>query len=79
MALKILAFVLIIIGAAISYGARFIVDRLNLSLRVNVADAEAFDAEGLEKFKRMKAMSIVKLIGLVILLPGVILVFITFR
>ncbi len=79
MALKILAFILIIIGAIIAYGAGFIVDRLKLSQRVSVADADMFDAEGLEKYKRMKAMSIVKLIGLIILLPGVILVFITFR
>jgi multisubunit Na+/H+ antiporter MnhG subunit len=79
MAIKILAFILVILGAIVSYGAGFIVDRLKLSQRVKVADAEMFDAEGLEKYKRMKAMSIVKLMGLVVLLPGVILVFIAYR
>jgi hypothetical protein len=32
--------------AIIAYGAGFIVDRLKLSQRVSVADADMFDAEG---------------------------------
>lgn len=79
MAMQILAFVFILIGAVIAYGAGVIVDRFGIAGRVHVKEAEAFSPEELEKYKRLKALSLVKMAGLFVLLPGVILIFITFR
>lgn len=78
-ALKIIAFVLIAAGAVINYGAKYIVRRLSLEERVYVGEADELGDKELEEYKRTKAISKVKLIGLFILLPGVILVFIAFR
>ena len=78
-ALKVIAFVLILAGAVINYAAGLIVDRFSLAKKVTVREAHEFDEENLEKYKRMKALSIVKLAGFITLFPGVILVFIAFK
>ncbi|HPU44852.1 MAG: hypothetical protein GXX04_09685 [Clostridiaceae bacterium] len=77
--LKIAAILLIVIGAAVNYGAGYIVKRLSLSQRITVKEAREFTDEALEEYKRMKALSLVKLIGLFIFIPGVVLVFVAFR
>ena len=44
-----------------------------------VKEAHELTGEALEEYKRMKALSLVKLVGLFTLVPGVVLVFIAFR
>lgn len=78
-ALKIISALLIVIGAVINYAARIIVKRLSLEQRVTVREAHEFSSEELEKYKQMKALSIVKLAGFIVLFPGVILVFFAFK
>jgi len=78
-ALKIAGILLMVAGAAINYGAKYIVRRLALDQRVTVKEAGEFTGEALEEYKRMKALSMVKLVGLFTLLPGVVLVLIAFR
>ncbi|MDI9514210.1 MAG: hypothetical protein GX384_03550 [Clostridiaceae bacterium] len=77
--LKIAAILLIVTGAVINYGAGYIVKRLALSQRVAVKEAHEFTGEALEEYKRMKALSMVKLVGLFTLIPGVVLIFIAFK
>lgn len=79
MILKILAFVLIVIGAFISYGARFIVSRTGYASRIKINEAMELPSEEVEKYRLDKATVRVKMLGLLVLLPGVILIFITFR
>ncbi|HPU21913.1 MAG TPA: hypothetical protein PL099_02855 [Thermoclostridium caenicola] len=78
-ALKIACILLMMAGAAINYSAKYIVRRLALEQRVTVKEAGELTGEALEEYKRMKACSIVKLVGLFTLLPGVVLVLIAFR
>ncbi|NLW03004.1 MAG: hypothetical protein GX027_07035 [Clostridiaceae bacterium] len=77
--LKIAAILLIVVGAAINYSAGYIVKRLSLGRRMAVKEAHELTGEALEEYKRMKALSLVKLVGLFTLVPGVVLVFIAFR
>lgn len=78
-ALKIAGILLIAAGAAINYGAGYIVRRLALDQRVTMKEAGELTGEALEEYKRMKARSIVKLVGLFTLLPGVVLVLTAFK
>lgn len=77
--LKIAAILLMAAGAAVNYGARYIVKRLSLNQRVNVKEAHGFTGEALEEYKQVKALTTVKLVGLFILIPGVVLIFIAFQ
>ncbi len=79
MLLKIIAFLLIVAGAVISYGAKFIVEKRGLAQKVKVEEAQEMNSEELEKYRHAKAMTQVKLLGLAIMLPGVVLVFWLFR
>jgi hypothetical protein len=77
--LKIIAFVLIAAGAFINYGAKLIVNRLKLADKMNASEAGEFSDEELEKYKMTKAIARVKVVGVLVMLPGVILIYIAFR
>lgn len=79
MTLKIVAFVLILIGAVINYGAGLIVRRMNLAEKTDAKEAGELSGEELEQYKLTKAIARVKIIGLFVMLPGVFLVFYSFR
>jgi multisubunit Na+/H+ antiporter MnhG subunit len=78
-ALKIIAALLIIAGAVVNYAAKIIVRRFNITERVKVPDSYGLSGEELERYKQMKALSIVKMAGFFILVPGVFMVFLAFR
>lgn len=77
--LKILGFVLLAIGAIISYGSKAIAERTSLIHRINVDEAWDFPPEELESYRRQKASVRIKLIGMMVLLPGVIMLIIAYR
>lgn len=77
--LKIIAIILMAIGAFINYGAKLIVNRLSLAEKVNVTEAQELPDEELEKYRLTKAIARVKVVGLLVMLPGVFLVFIAFK
>lgn len=78
-ALQIISALLIVAGAAVNYTAKIIVRRLDLARKVKVPEEYGFSGEELENFKRTKALSIVKMAGFIIILPGVIMVFFAYR
>jgi len=79
MTFKIISFVLIIIGAVINYGAGWIVRKLDLAEKTDAKEAEELTGEELEQYKLTKAIARVKFIGFLIMLPGVLLVFNSYR
>ncbi len=79
MGLKIVAFILIIVGAFINYGAKLIVKRLDLAQKVKVEEAAELAGDELEAYKLTKAIARVKVVGLLIMLPGVLLIFVAYR
>jgi hypothetical protein len=78
-ALKVIAFILILIGALTNYGAKLIAKRINLAERINVSEASELSDEELKQYKLTKATARVKAVGLLIMLPGVFLIFYLFR
>ncbi len=78
-ALKILAFLLIGIGAFVNYGAKLIVKYTKLNEKMTADEAEEFSEEELNEYKLTKATARVKVVGLLLMLPGVFLVFYAFR
>ena len=77
--LKIIGFMLIVIGAIINYGAKLIAKRMNLAERIKVDEAAELSEDALEEYKQTKAMVRVKVAGLLVLLPGVFLLFYLYR
>ena len=77
--LKIVAFVLMSIGAFINYGGKLIVNRMGLAEKMEVKEAQEFLGEELKKYKYTKALARVKVVGLIILLVGVMIVFGVYR
>ncbi len=78
-ALKIIAFTLILIGALTNYGAKLIVKHLNLVEKINASEAEELTGEEFELYKSTKAVARVKVVGVLIMLPGVFLILYAFR
>jgi hypothetical protein len=79
MTLKIIAFVLILVGAIINYGAKLIVKWMNLAEKIDAKEAAELTGEEFEQYKLTKAIARVKVAGVLIMLPGVFLIFYTFR
>lgn len=76
---KIIAFILIGIGAVINYGAKLIVRKMKLDEKMTAAEAEEFSEEELKEYKLTKATARVKVAGLLLMLPGIFLIFYAFR
>lgn len=77
--LKIIAFVLVTVGAVLNYGSKLFVNRLGLAEKMDVTEAREFSGEELEKYKFTKAQVRVKMAGLIILMAGALIVFIIYR
>jgi multisubunit Na+/H+ antiporter MnhG subunit len=77
--LKILAFILMAIGAFINYGARLIVNKMELAGKMDAKEAEELVGEELEKYKYTKALARVKTVGLIVLLAGVLIILGVYR
>lgn len=78
-ALKIIAFAFLIIGALINYGAKLIVRRMDLVEKIDANEANELTGEEFERYKLTKAIVRVKIIGFLIMLPGVFLLVYIFR
>lgn len=76
---KIASIILIAIGAVVNYGSSIIVKRMDLAAKMKVKEAHELTAEDLEKYKHQKAIVRVKIVGLLLLLPGVILALIAYK
>ncbi len=80
MVLKILAFLLLGIGALFIFVAEPIAKKLGLIEKVAINSAESeFNEEDDNRVKREQAILQVKKYGLYILTPAVVLIFIVFR
>jgi hypothetical protein len=78
-ALKIIAFTLLLIGSLTNYGAKLIVKRMNLLEKIDADEAEELTGEEFEQYKLTKAIARVKVVGVLIMLPGAFLIFYAFR
>jgi hypothetical protein len=79
MGLKVIAFLLIAIGAFLNYGSKLFVKRFRLYENVTVEEAHELSQKELEVYKMAKAMIKVKILGFFVLLAGVIMVYFAYR
>lgn len=78
--MQILAFVLLITGAVIVYGAGLINKRFMIEQKMKVPEHYEFASEeDKDKYRKQKALAAIKLFGLVFVIPGIVLIFIYFR
>lgn len=78
MILKILAFIFLVSGVLLVYSAGFMVKKLNLDKNVKVDFENGMDADELNKFKYTKAVVNFKLFGMLVMLPGLVLLITSF-
>jgi len=79
MGLRIAAFVLLVIGAFVVYGARIIIKVTDFDKKVKIPENYTFSSdEEREKFREQKALALVKVYGLIFVVPGIVLIFIAF-
>lgn len=77
--LKILSFVFLIPGFLTVFLARMIVNKTGLNKKMKVDFENEMTEEELEKYKFNKALVNVKMLGMLIALPGMVFLFIAFK
>ena len=79
LALKIMAGVFLIAGFGTVLGAKNLIKKFDLDKKVNLNFEHEMDEEEIEQYKQTKATVNVKMYGMLIALPGVILTLIAFK
>jgi hypothetical protein len=77
--LKVLGILLVVAGVAMVFMARQIVEKYNLSHNAKVGFDHEMSEEELEQFKLSKATVNMKMLGMLVALPGFILILIAFK
>lgn len=77
--LKILAFVLVAIGAISVYGAKTVVNKFELDKKIKVEFENEMTEEEIANYKNQRAVLNIKIAGMLIALPGLIIVLVFFR
>ncbi len=79
MILKVLAFVFLIPGLLTAFSARWIVDKYNLADKMKCEHEDEMNEDEIRQYKSNKAMINIKMLGMLIALPGLALVVIAFK
>jgi hypothetical protein len=79
MIFKVLAFVFLIPGFGLALAAGWVVDRFRLEESQTCDFEEEMDAEELKRYKHNKVVINTKMMGMLIALPGIILMILAFR
>lgn len=79
MFLKIFGFIFLIIGILVVFAASWIVKRYNMDRSVTCDYEHEMNEEELADYKRGRAVLNMKMLGMLIALPGFILIFLAYR
>ena len=79
MLLKILAFSLILVGAFLVFAAGWIVKRFHMDRDIKIGFEHGMDEDELNNYRFTRAVVNFKMIGMLVMLPGFILVYILFK
>lgn len=79
MFLKIVAFIFLISGLVTVYGAKWAVSKFGLDAKTTSEFEEEMSEEELKQYKYNKAVVNCKMLGMILALPGLILVVIAFK
>ena len=78
-ALKVLALVLLVSGVAVVFSARWLVRRYKLDAKAGCSFESEMGEEELKQYKFNKAVVNVKLAGMLVALPGFIIIVFVFK
>jgi hypothetical protein len=79
-AVRIISAVLLILGASVVYGAKLVDKYTGLGKKLKKPDGMEFETEEeRNKYIEQRAIVTIKLAGLLIILPGIVLAFIAFK
>lgn len=79
LALKIIAGVILLIGFGTVLGAKNLVKRFDLDQKVSVNFENEMNEEEIAQYRQNKAIVNIKLVGMLIALPGIVLTLIVFK
>ena len=79
LALKIMAGLLLISGFIVVLAAKSLVKKFNMEEKVEIKFEHEMDEEEISQYKYMKATVNVKMYGMLIALPGIILTLVAFK
>ena len=79
LALKIMAGLILIAGFFIALAARSLVTRFNLDKRIKIENESEFGEKDAAEYRYIKAVALVKMSGMLIALPGLILTLFAFK
>ena len=77
--IKIIAVLFLIAGFATVYGSKYLVRKFNIDKNIKCSFEQEMTEEELEQYKFDKASINVKMMGMLLSAPGVILILIAFR
>lgn len=77
--LRILAFLFLVPGTAMVFGSNWAVRKFNLAEKTAVGGEHSMDEDELKEYKRLKANVNFKMLGMLVALPGFIMIFIGFK
>jgi len=77
--LQIVAFMLLIAGAVLVFGARKIVRKYGLDRKAKCNFEHEMTEEELENYKINKAVVNTKMLGMLVALPGIVLILVLFK
>ena len=77
--LKIIAGLFVLVGFVTVLGSKFLVNRFGLDRKVKIEHESEMDEEETARYKQLKASVNVKIVGMLIAAPGIILTLIVFR
>lgn len=76
--LKILGIAMAVTGVAVVYGAKLIVKKTDLTSKQKIK-IEGLETDKLKELQEYKAIAMIKIVGSLIFLPGMVLILIAFR
>lgn len=79
MFLKVLAFLIIAVGAILVFGAKTIVEKRELDKKIMVDFENEMTEEEVTNYKKQRAVVNVKMIGMIVALPGLVMVLLLFK
>lgn len=77
--LKIIGFLLVAIGAILSFGAKTFVEKYKVDSKVKIEIEEDMDEEDIQKYKVQKAILLFKICGMVVTIPGIVIILAVFK
>jgi len=79
MFLKVLALLIVAVGALIVFGAKTIVEKYELDKRIKEDFENEMTEEEIINYKKQRAIVNIKTIGMIVALPGLVMVLFLFK